>query len=553
MMHMKQPIAAFLAFPFLAITLLTGCSGKRVGDIVLDYEALNAQALEESLVPVHPGVKGEVPFWNKYSFKFSHAPVFDFDDVEGAEGYIFTVKKDDEEFTFESDSPRSPLSEIWNEIPSGKVVLTVQGHDGNGNAVGEPMTRGFEKDSPFHGPYPEADKGYLESAIFAAEGAHRSFMVQNWFTGDLEHFYELNGYPCKIWSATIQNECFLASHKPELKDSALAAARIIADSLMKMSRPADAPLAYFPPTYYRRAGYDGGIIKGTLDDNENLTMFVEAVCAAKALLDLYDLCGEKKYFDFACNIASTYRKTQNADGSWPVKANFITGEPFTDAPCMPTTILQLAQRLQDQYGVKGYEEMLSRSEKWLWDNILATFNFNGQFEDVHVRDKSPFQNLTNCTAADCVDYFLGKKNPSKQEIEACAEIARFVDDQFTYWNSPTNQYLKIRFNEDIVPFYRPYVYEQYSYLCPIDHSTSGVAMAWMRVFKATGDKLALAKAKALMNTIILSQDPVSGIIPTGLINENYTFGNGVHEIWMNCSYQSITALSRMEALLCEKL
>ncbi|MBQ6087232.1 MAG: hypothetical protein IJK96_04155 [Bacteroidales bacterium] len=535
---------------FTGLLLVWGCSQKCGTEF--DYETLNARALEDCLRPVHPGARGEVPFWNKYSFKFTYAPVFDFDDVEGAAGYTYTVEKDGEKFSFESDSPRSPLSEIWSGIPSGQVRLSVQAHDGDGNALGEPQTRKFEKDSPFHGPYPEADRGYLESAILGAEGAHRSFMVQNWLSGSEDHFYELNGYPCKIWSATIQNECFLAAHKPELKEEALAVARIVADSLMKMSRPADAPLAYFPPTYYRKAGYDGGIIKNVLDKNEGLTMFVEAVCFAKALLDLYDQCGEKEYFDFAVNIASSYRKLQNEDGSWPVKANYYTGEPFTDAPCMPTTILQLAQRLKDQYGVKGYEEMISRSEKWLWENILATFNFNGQFEDVFLSGIAPFQNLTNCTASDCVDYFLGKKKPSKKEVEVCKEIARFVDDQFTYWNSPGNQFLKYRYNQEIVPFYRPYVYEQYGYRCPIDHSTAGVAMAWMRVYQHTGDPLALAKAKALMDSIILSQDPVSGIIPTGLIEEHYTFQNGVHEIWMNCSYQSITALSRFEKIISPK-
>ena len=549
-MIMKTFSVFSLAVAVAGCLLLSGCSGKKVGDIVLDYGKLNAQALEESLRPVHPGIRGEVPFWNKYSFKFSYAPAFDFDDVDGAVGYAYVVGTENgETLSFKADTPRADLSEIWKDIPAGTVHLKVQALDGQGNPLGEPQTRDFEKDTPFHGPYDRIDRGYLESAVMGAEGAHRSFMVQNWLTGCEDNFYELNGYPCKIWSATIQNECFLAAHKPELKDSALAIARIVADSLMAMARPADAPLAYFPPTYYRKDGYDGGIIKETLDNNAGLTMFVEAVCAAKALLDLYDICGEKKYFDFACNIASTYRRLQNEDGSWPVKANYITGEPFTDAPCMPTTILQLAQRLRDQYGAEGYAEMVSRSEKWLWNNILATFNFNGQFEDVFVRDKAPFQNLTNCTAVDCVDYFMGKANPSKREVEVCREIARFVDDQFTYWNSPTNMFLKIRYNEDIDPFYRPYVYEQYGYRCPIDHSTSGVAMVWMRVYEATGDLLALAKAKALMNTIVLSQDPVSGIIPTGLINENYTFGQGPHEIWMNCSYQSITALARMEALL----
>ena len=69
-----------------------GCkeAGKNILDF--DYESLNARALEESLVPVHPGSRGEVPFWNKYSFKFTYAPAFDFDDVEGATGYTYVAE-----------------------------------------------------------------------------------------------------------------------------------------------------------------------------------------------------------------------------------------------------------------------------------------------------------------------------------------------------------------------------------------------------------------------------------------------------------------------------
>lgn len=523
-----------------AALMAAGCSPKQGGDAQLDYEKLNAQALAEYEQPVHPGIRGEVPFWNKYAFKFMYAPAFDFDDIEGATGYTYTAEAGGQFFIFGNESPRAALTEIWTDIPAGPVHLSVQAHDARGESVGEPQVRDFTKDSPFHGPYEEVTGDCHAAAVRAAEAIHYSPIAQNWLKGPEPNLeYPFNSYACKIWSATVQNECFVAKENPAARDTAIAVARAAADCLMRHAQPADAPLAYFPPTYYRSpSGYGG--MEGIVNDNYHLTMFVEAVCAAKALLDLYDACGDQKYFDFACNIASTYRKLQAEDGSWPIKVNYTTAEPVMDAPCMPTTILQLAQRLKQQYGVSGYEDMVAKSEKWMWENTISTFNFNGQFEDVRVGDKAPFQNLTNCTAVDCIDYFMGKESPSKEEISACIQMARFAEDQFTLWNAPINERAKEA--EGYEPLYRPFVYEQFEFQCPIDHSTAGVAMAWMRVYDATRDPLALAKAKTLINTILLCQDPDNGIIPTVL------YDKGNYGIWVNCSWQSITALERMAAI-----
>ena len=81
----------------------TACCGRP--DVPeLDYVNLNAQAAEEYLRPVHPGIKGQVPFWNGYSFKFIYAPSFDFDDVEGAAGYLYTISSGERSYSFFIDS-----------------------------------------------------------------------------------------------------------------------------------------------------------------------------------------------------------------------------------------------------------------------------------------------------------------------------------------------------------------------------------------------------------------------------------------------------------------
>ncbi len=527
--------------------LVASCTGRRAVP-EFDYEALNAQAAAEYLQPVHPGIRGEVPFWNAYSFKFIYAPAFDFNDVEGAADYLYTVTAGEKAFSFNAASPRQALSPVWNEIPVGDATLCVQALDKDGNPVGEPQSRSFERDNAFHGPYDPAPKDYREAALKAAEFIHRSAVVQGWKKDTLPDLrYMLNCYPNKIWGGTIRIECFLAGQKPEYREEALSVARTAADQLIAQSQGTDGPLPYFPPTYYGREG-DTLIwyIQRVIDRNRDYTMFADAVMAADALLDLYDVTGEEKYFDHALHIAETYRNLQAEDGSWPVKVNKNTGEPITDARCMPTSILQLAQRLHDKYKVKGFEKMIAETEDWLWKNTIANFNFNGQFEDVNVADKAAYQNLTNCIAVDCIDYLLHKPHPSKKEKAACVEMARFAEDQFTRWHSPLDE--DARGDAGDV-FSTPFVYEQYSFQCPIDASTVGVANALMNIYEATGDALALAKAKALVDSIVKLQDPETGCIPTSL---NMRTDVDITEHWVNCTFSSIEKLMRLDRILNSK-
>ncbi|MBP5504752.1 MAG: hypothetical protein J6X89_01460 [Bacteroidales bacterium] len=521
---------------------IAGCNGSsKVPE--LDYEALNAQALEEYLQPVHPGVRGEVPFWNKFSTKYIYAPVIDFDDVENAVGYTYTAEAGGQFFVFGSESPRTALSEIWNDIPVGPVTLTVQAYDGQGEHLGEPQSRTFEKDNPFCGPYDPAPRGYREAAIMTAKALHDSPLGRSWVAGGKpDTIYYYNCYPCKIWSGIAQTECFLAREVPEYYDAALQIARNACDGLIAFSQPEDAPLAFFPPTYYYADGWEEK--SSVLRFNKGKTMFLEATYAANALLDLYDLTQEQKYFDHAVGIAKTYQKLQAEDGSWPVKVLYETAEPVNGARCLPADILMLANRLKVKYGVEGFEEMVEKGEKWMWDNTISGFNFDGQFEDVPIEDKVPYQNLTHCTAGDCMEYLMTKPEQSEKDLKACWEIARWAEDQFTRWHSEIEYEANALSAVDSV-FSSPFVFEQYSWRNPVDASIAKVANNFMHLYNKTGDKLCLAKAKALVETLIKIQDPETGTMPT-MPNSETKYSQD--DIWANCVYYSIGTLMRMSEI-----
>ena len=535
---MKQSFST--AAVLCCIMLLAACAGNKPKGPELDYEALNAQALEEYLQPIHPGVRGEVPFWNAFATKYIYAPAFDLDDVEGAAGYTYTAEAGGQFFIFGNESPRAAISDIWTEIPVGPVELTVQAYDGEGESLGEPQKCSFEKDNPFCGPYDPAPIGYREAAIKTAKALHDSPVGQSWANpGKPDTTYFYNCYPCKIWSGIAQTECFLAREVPEYHDAALQIARNACDGLIAFAQPDGAPLAFFPPTYYYGDNWEEK--SRVLRFNKGKTMFLEATYAANALLDFYDLTKEQKYFNHAVGIAKTYQKLQAEDGSWPVKVMLETAEPVNEARCLPADILMLANRLKTKYGVNGFEEMVEKGEKWMWDNTITGFHFDGQFEDVPIEDKVPYQNLTHCTAGDCMEYLMTKPEQSKEDLKACWEIARWAEDQFTRWHSEIEYEANALSAVDSV-FSSPYVFEQYSWRNPVDASIAKVANNFMHLYNKTGDKLCLAKAKALTDTLIKIQDPETGTMPT-MPNSETKYSPD--DIWANCVYYSIGTLMRM--------
>ena len=517
----------------LSGALFAGCQA------VSETERLNAQAAEEYLQPIRPGYEGRNPFWNKFAKKFIYAPAFDFPEVEGAVAYKFTVKPAAEdaaqEWTFTAECPKSPLSPIWNEITPGNVVLTVEALDADGKVMAQVGERKFLRDFPFTGPYPDAVRDYKEAARMAIYYIHRMPAIQSWKTQTVPDMsYDHNTYPCKIIGATIRNEVLVAKEFPLLADEAIAIAKNAATFLIDMSRPEDAPLAFFPPTYYLN------YVNSKRDWNQGKTMTLEACAAGHAFLDLYDYTGEQLYYDRAVGIADTYLKLQGEDGSYPIKVDFVTGEPVNDVKAMLHPLLNYMQRLRSQYGLTKYDVITEKGEKWMNEVAVETFNMTGQFEDVNVLGLEPYENLTNCTAAPYASYLLKKENMTDMDLQNAKDLIRMSEDQFTFWDIVPNDH-------GIKRFAAPCVVEQYKYWTPVDASAHNVSMAFLDLYEATGDQLAFAKAKALIDNMTVVQNKCSGQMPT-----TWDLRSPEREVrrtfWTNCTWASVTALLRMAEL-----
>ena len=83
--------------------------------------------------------------------------------------------------------------------------------------------------------------------------------------------------------------------------------------------------------------------------------------------------------------------------------------------------------------------------------------------------------------------------------------------------------------------------EQYSWYQPIDASAAKLIRTYLAYHRATGDKLALAKAKALGDAAVNNQRE-NGLSPTGWFGNYDEYHN-----WINCHIATMQALQELSA------
>lgn len=335
-------------------------------------------------------------------------------------------------------------------------------------------------------------------------------------------------------------ECMAARFLPWVKDDALKIARSAADYMISTAQSAGAPLAYFPPTYGLPPTNEKSWPYHTREVNKGKAMFLEPVNVAHAYFDLYDATGDKKYYDQAVGILDTYKRVQNADGSYPIKVYLESGKAIDEARCTPAPLLFLIRRARRQYGLTSYDTTARKAQKWMEYNYVKSFNFTGQFEDSPTEGIKTYQNLTNSTAQGYANYLLTAESPTATTVSKCEEIMRFCEDQFAHWEmlpGPNGLLLE----------YSPCVHEQYNYDVPTDDSASNVGWGFLNLYRATGDKLWLAKSLTLTNSVASMLLQCDGKLPTTW-EYNVERPKVNRLIWINCTLNSVMQLLRVAEL-----
>ncbi len=494
--------------------------------------SIKEEAILESMQPVHPGIPGEVPFWNLYAQRFIYAPAFNFKSIPGAQEYLYhiTSEADTNTYQFKSQIQYAPLTPIWDQLPVGFFKIEVHGLSKDGKEVGIAGKGRYYHAAPFGGIYHSPKLPYNKSAEIALDHLMQKTYVSYWLTHkepDPEYIYYR--YPTKMFGALIIGAVTFARLKENTEEGRLARdlAEIVADFLINISFPKGSPLEYFPPTYRGYEDLDAQF-NATSQTHMNIqnTMMPYAADAGHAYLDLYDLTGKQKYLEAAKKIANTYIQTQLDDGSWYLFVNNETGKPTAPNISIPTSTINYFDRLRKDYGVKNLKTATEKAVDWIMKNPVKTFNWQGQFEDVEA--SKPFENQSREQACELAMYLF--KN--HMQIPLAEELVRFAEDQFVIWENPMNiEIERMEKNSSSLGYMSenwitPCVQEQYDWWMPVARSAGIMIDTYWEAYETTGKEIYLAKAKSIANSFTVVQQLHNGDYPTYFTK--YRMG-----VWLN--------------------
>ena len=524
----------------LSALFCTASQGLAADNSVVTDPKLRARAIQETAVPVRPGVPGTQPFWNGQAVQFMYAPAFDFKEIPGAQSYRFTVTAaNGEVLEFTADKPWVPLSPIWTKVTTGKAKLTVTGLDAQGMAVGEPMTRSFHRAAVIDKEYPAPAMPWRESARTALEALVHSADLRCWFTtGEPDPQVFLYRYPSKIVGAAAAVLATYAAQTPPPADAeeALKAARRAADYLLGISQPAEAAWAFHPPTYHPTMY--GDKLKGHMIAGRYMTL-----CGAETgmyYLDVYAATKDKKYLDAAARIAETYARQQLPEGSWLLFVTAQDGQPVEKNVLVPTRVIEFLDSLIQVTGDRRFDVMRENAAVWIENNPVRTWNWQGQFEDV-----KPQPSYMNLTKHDACDFAIHLFNAGADKQALALDLLRFSEDQFVIWakppaDAPAKPSPDGAANAKSNGWMLPCVLEQYRCYAPVNASSAKLIRTYLAAYKSTGDRLHLEKAKALAGTLTRTQSnpKAPGRYQTWVLKNP-------GPMWFNCELMAIRAMNEL--------
>ena len=542
---MYIPMDKWIIIPALALlVLLPGCVVP-VPDQEISFPSsieLQNLARKESRLAVHPGISGKTPFWNTHADRFIYAPAFDIPETESAQNYRFSILQDggSDTLSFIAEKPWAPLSAVWDKVETGSVKLLVEALN-NGNVIAKTGEMEFYRASPYRGPYYTKDMDYTESAGKLFRYLYQAPYIQYWEKqGKPDPDYGLYGYPAKMFSAVVSGMLIFSELTDDQweMETAIRIAQNAADYLILISEPGGRPLEYFPPTY-------AGPIFADMDNEyrgESLAdrmMLIYPVSAGQVYLDLFNMTGDRKYFDAALRIAETYRKIQLENGTWPLMVYLENGEPVTGNYVVPTGVIGFLDRISEEYDHPGFSGCATRAQEWIGENLVRDFNWEGQFEDQKPADK--YKNLSKGQACSYALRLFDSADQDSSLISEAEELIRFAEDQFVIWENPlVGDYWGIKSEDWITPC----VLEQYNFYTPVNTSSASMIEVYRTAYDKTGKILYLAKALDLANALLYVQDPGSGHYPTYLVTNLLD-----QEGWINCMVYTARTILELDKYL----
>ncbi len=494
---------------------------------------------------VRPGGINGRGFWNVNSTQFIFCPCFSFPIIPKANGYLFTLTDEKGSLhTFTAEAPTASLAPVWKDVPTGMVTLKVESLNKDGKPQYLAGARTFFKADGFPGRENllKPASTYRECALKALRYVFNEDFNQYWLThGKPDPFYPHNVYPSKTISSVIKAMISYSRLDKENSEKAIKLAKNAADYLISISYSADSPVPLLPPTY-SFDGLDFDTVDKTAPMAKNRTdkiMLIYPASCALAYLELFDVTGDKKYYDAAVAIGDYYKNNVLECGSWYLLRSISTGEPESDNVCAAYTILDLMHELHARTGDKIWHTLEKNYFKNLQAKRFECYNWEGQFEDILL--SGSYRNLTHIDADNLISYITKNLYDDPQAVENAKELLRFVEDQFVVWGrfSPWNTH----FDPEKDFWYSPAGVEQYYWYVPIDGSTAKIMNAFLDVYSLTKDPLLLEKARALGDMITRMQNKESGVIPTHWMKKDCI--ENLENFWINCQIGTAGYMMRL--------
>ena len=514
-----------------AVIVLTAFGMTANGAVGMDEIA--KLVAEDLAHEVRPGGVGGRPFWNANARFFMYPPAFDFPEDKEAVRYVFEIVDAKGHMTvLKAKSPKDSLAPVWAKLPTGWTTVMCLAFDKLDRSVVK-GTRAFWKQAPFTGKYPPAACGYGEFAAKAKGWLYAQPSFQKFLkTHDAADCgYWGMTYPSKMISAIV---LALTGGSPDEKD--LAAARAWADWIIDKSEKPSRPLAYFTPTYYKTTQD----YQGVSDAYAGQTMLIYPAEMGGALLRLHAKSKDAKYLAFAKGIAETYLKLQGEDGTWFLKMDLATGKEVNPNRLVP--IESVIPFLEDVYQVTKdarYRAAADRAFAYVENGPVRDWAWEGQFEDVD--PDGHYRNLTKHSACATAIYILKRFPGDKARLALARELLRFAEDQFVCWEKPFPNMPKSHNVQDVSKWILPGALEQYYWYMPIDASASKLIHTYLALYRAEGNPLDLAKAKALGDSMTRHQRK------DGDVATHWVWEEGCS--WWNCLLSDVSAMNELAAAI----
>ena len=470
---------------------------------------LAAQAAEEALRPVLEGVPGERGSWTwrrlvKGGAVHSARPVnFDFREVPGAAGYRFTAQpKGGSAKSVTLEKPWKPLTELWPALPPGGCPVTFEALDAAGKVLstefkmgildketGQPAAKALTsivlgRKPAFAGPYAKAPRGLRAAALEAGRWTCEGPAYPRASAMNLQGTFDVGGeassswlYAGHIWGCLARRAL---APTPDERADAEETLDLFLDSLalnQAAAKPEGVFYAYKGSTPLARFG-------------------------GEAALDAWVETGDERGKAMALRLGAGLAAIQAPDGGWPVKGWGFFGWKQGFLEWGAAELLYILGRIHRDCGT----DQFLQAENKAYRHVMET-QVKGMFWPVSVHHSLTwgYPVVPHAQAAMYfIRYLVELAPPENRDVALAEQLALWCEDADVDWGRASAG------PQETGPI-RPMVSRGDRANSDPIVNTSLMALVCLDLHRATGKRLWLAKADALMTACIQAQDPASGL------------------------------------------